>query len=326
MIRFFSAIHPVNILVIFLIGILIRIPLFTHPVLPVIDDTSAIIYIYLNRSVFIFLNDHPWLYPLISYVIIFIQGLSVNGFLNEQKAFGSAHLLYTLVYVLFTALMPEWNTLSSGLFANLILAIILPRFVILYQRMQVQNELFLLSFLVGLSGMISKPSLIGLLVLFLLLLLFRSFKITEWLVVLIGFGLPYYLAFVFLYVSDNWHQAALLRPLLHLSTPVFYRTPDNLLSALLIFVPCLTGSFYVWKYTSRFLVLQRKVWAFVFLHLLFSLIYFSYMPAGNTDALLMFFFPASFFITGFLYFPSVKFFPSLYIWLIISFIAVRYFI
>ena len=326
MIRFFSAIHPVNIFVIFLTGILIRIPIFNHPVLPSINESSGIIYSVLNRSVFTYLNEHVWMYPLLSYLILFIQGLSFNGFLNEQKVFGSAHLLYTLVYVLFTALIPEWNTLSSGLFVNLILALILPRFVFLYQKMQVQNELFLLSFLAGMSSMIHKPSVVGLLLLFVLLLVFRSFKITEWFVVLIGFGLPYYLALVFLYVSDSWQHADIMKPILTLSKPVFYRTPDDLLSAILIFIPCLLGVFYVWKYTARFMVLQRKVWAFAFMYLLFSLFYFSCSPAVSDEGLLLFFFPASFFITAFLYFPPVKFLPSLYVWLIIAFVVVRYFI
>jgi hypothetical protein len=325
-IRFFSAIHPVNIFVIFLTGILIRIPLFSHPVLPAIEESTGFIYAILNRSVFICLNEHAWLYPLLSYIILFIQGLSLNGFLNEQKVFGSAHLLYTLVYVLFTALIPEWNTLSSGLFANLILALILPRFVFLYQKMQVQNELFFLSFLAGMSSMIHKPSVIGLILLYVLLLIFRSFKITEWLVVLIGFVLPYYLTLVFLYVSDSWQQAVMMKPILTFSKPLFYRTPDDMLSAILLFLPCLLGVFYVWKYTARFMVLQRKVWAFAFIYLLFSLVYFSYSPAVSGDALLLFFFPASFFITAFLYFPPIKFFPSLYVWLILSFVVVRYFI
>lgn len=326
MIRFFSAIHPVNIFVVFLIGILIRIPMLNQPILPLINESSGFFYSFLNRSVFIYLNNHAWIYPLLAYFILFIQGLSLNGFLNEQKVFGSTHLLYTLVYVLFTALIPEWNTLSSGLFVNLILAIVLPRFVFLYQKNQVQNELFLLSFLVGMSSMIYKPSVIGLLMLFILLIIFRSFKITEWFVVLIGFGLPYYLTLVFLYVSDSWEQAGILKPLLKMSKPVFYRTSDDLLSAILLFIPCLLGVFYVWKYTARFMVLQRKVWGFAFLYLMFSLLYFSYMPAGGNEMLLLFFFPASFFITAFLYFPPVKFFPSLYIWLILCFVVVRYFI
>jgi hypothetical protein len=118
----------------------------------------------------------------------------------------------------------------------------------------------------------------------------------------------------------------MMKPILSLSKPVFYRTPDDLLSAILLLIPCLLGLFYVWKYTARFMVLQRKVWAFAFLYLLFSLVYFSYTPAENGESLLLFFFPASFFITAFLYFPPVKFFPSLYVWLILSFVIVRYFI
>jgi hypothetical protein len=145
-------------------------------------------------------------------------------------------------------------------------------------------------------------------------------------VVLIGFVLPYYLTLVFLYVSDSWQQAVMMKPILTFSKPLFYRTPDDMLSAILLLLPCLLGVFYVWKYTARFMVLQRKVWAFAFIYLLFSLVYFSYSPAVSGDALLLFFFPASFFITAFLYFPPIKFFPSLYVWLILSFVVVRYFI
>jgi hypothetical protein len=36
--------------------------------------------------------------------------------------------------------------------------------------------------------------------------------------------------------------------------------------------------------------------------------------------------PLSFFITAFLYYPAVKFFPSLYIWLMVGFLFVKHFL
>jgi hypothetical protein len=325
-IRFFSTSHPVNILLLFLLGFVLRIPFFITP--PTISENAltGIGFRVLNELFFSHLNNYPVLYPVLAYLIIFVQGLSLNGFINSQKLFPTPHLLFVLSYVIFTSLFPEWNTLSPQLMVSVIITICLQKLMLLYQRVHVANDLFMLAFIAGIGSLLYKPAIVLVVFLFAGILIFRPFHLSEWIIVFFGFSLPYYLGLSYLFIFDFWSFSGELIPYFKLVKPVFFRKSEEIVISILIMVPLISGFFYARKSSVRMVVLPRKSWVFITLILAISA-FFVFAGGGYMfDALFLIMIPASFFITAFFYYPNVKFFPSLYLWLILGFLTVSHFL
>jgi hypothetical protein len=325
-IRFFSNAHPLSVFLLFLLGALIRIPFFMHPVMPVESDVSGEWYAWLSLSVLSRFSEMPFLYPALAYIIIFIQGLSLNGFINNQKLFASPNLLFVLSYIIFTAFLPQWNTLSPQLWISIITTLLLQRLMLVYQKPSVSNDLFILSCLTGVGSLLYKPAIVLGLMLCAGLLIFRSFRPAEWVILLSGWLLPYYLGFSFLFIFDQWEHAAELLPLFEWQKPILFNRAEDFIIIILISIPMLIGFYYAQKNAMRMLVLPRKIWAFVFV---VSLISVSFLFSGKffvLDGLFLLMLPASYYITAFLYYPVVKFYPSLYVWLVLGFLIVSHFL
>ncbi len=325
-IRFFSTSHPVNILLLFLLGALVRIPFFITPPIVSEDVLTGTGFSVINASLFSYLNDYPVLFPAMAYVIIFIQGLSLNGFLNSQKLFPTPHLLFVLSYVIFTSIRPEWNTLSPQLMVSVIITICLQKLMLLYQRVHVANDLFMLAFIAGIGSLLYKPAIVLFVFLFAGMLIFRPFHLAEWIIVFFGFSLPYYLGLSYLFIFDLWGASWDLIPYFKVVMPVFFRNSEEVVIAILIMVPLISGFFYARKSAVRMVVLPRKSWAFISLVLVMCAFFIFAGGGFMFDALFLMMIPASFFITAFFYYPNVKFFPSLYLWLILSFLTVSHFL
>jgi hypothetical protein len=69
------------------------------------------------------------------------------------------------------------------------------------------------------------------------------------------------------------------------------------------------------------LALPRKVWGLVFYALLIAIL-FLFMDKGKSeDTMVALLLPVSFYMAAFAFFPSNKFFPSLWAWLTIAFMV-----
>jgi len=325
-IRFFSSAHPFNILLLFLLGFIIRIPFFIAPIEVPVSVSAGGLYSFLHNSLLIDLKSYPILLPSIAYIIIFIQALSVNGFINNQKLFASPHMLFILSYLIFTALIPEWNTVSPQLISSIFLTIVIQKFIMANQKTQITNDLFMISTLSGLAGLIYKPAVIFLILIFLGIIIFRSFRPADWIIVILGFLFPYYLAFSYLFIFDHWDLAKSLFPTLGMQKPVFFQQSEDVVIIILIAVPIVIGFFHARRNAVRMVVLPRKAWLFISASLLISLGSYFTGVQYMFDALFLIMLPVCFFITAFLYYPTVKFFPSLYIWLMLGFLVVNHFL
>ena len=326
MIRLFSESNPLNIFLLFILGAVIRIPFFINPSLPIIDSDMGYLYILFNDYAGTAIRSVTVVSHLLAYLIIFIQGLSLNGFVNSQKLYGSSHLLFVYAYVLFSSLVPQWNSLSPLLFVNAIMTYIIPKMVHLYQSKQVQGELFTISVLVGISSLIYKPTIIFVILIFLGLFILRSFQLSEFVLILMGVALPYYLILVYNYVWDHWDHSVLLQPNISWNWPDLTSDPNDLIAMILLFSPAFLGVLWVRLYAVRMLTVQRKIWAFILLYFVISLVYIFIGEHQFYNHLFLFVLPASFYLAGFFHYPSVKFLPSIFPWLIIGFLIVRNFL
>ena len=146
MIRFFSGNNPLNVVILFFIGLLIKLPYFITPVIPQTNVTDGFLYIEFLKALQTSGAAVPIIYPIISFVLLFTQAITFNGLVNDQKLFSSPNYLLALSYLVVTSVVPEWNVLSPALIINTILVWAWPRMVGLYNHPKPKTVLFNIGF------------------------------------------------------------------------------------------------------------------------------------------------------------------------------------
>ena len=103
----FKANNPYNSFLLLLYGILLKLPMFLHPAVPVAQQTDG----YLYRQMLLQLNYAgsvlPGIYPLISFLLLYTQAISFNQMANGQRLMQKPNYLPAMSYLLITSLFPE---------------------------------------------------------------------------------------------------------------------------------------------------------------------------------------------------------------------------
>ncbi len=324
MIRFFSGNNPLNVVILFFIGLLIKLPYFITPVIPQANVTDGFLYIELLKALQTSGAALPIIYPIISFLLLFTQAITFNGLVNDQKLFSSPNYLLALSYLVVTSVVPEWNVLSPALIINTILVWAWPRMVGLYNHPKPKTVLFNIGFGFGICSFFYFPSAYLLLLLIVALLLFRPFYLTEWVVAILGILTPFYFLLVYLFVWDRWHMVEAVIPAQYLRLPDVLFDWQFWVTFSLVVFPLVIGLLMSSRYSSRLLVQIRKSWNFMIFYLIIALfIPFINSFQGLTHWILAVV-PISLFQAAFYFYPKKKRFPELIFWLSLIWIVANY--
>lgn len=260
-----------NAFLLFAYGFLLKLPYFTHPVIP--DATPADGFLYYKLLAFMgsFGHSYPFIYPLIAYILLYTQALTFNQLIGEQRLMYKPHYLVAMSYLLITSLVPEWNYLSSVLITNSVMVWAWPRMVSMYNHPHPKAIIFNIGLALGICSFFYLPSLLFLLLLGIALLIFRPFSITEWLVALVGILCPYYFLFLYLYLSGQFSLAVLL-PNMTIFPPRFKFDFVFCTRIVLLTLPLLIGWYYIQRNRGRMLIQVRKSVALLLCYLCFALL------------------------------------------------------
>jgi hypothetical protein len=323
-IRFFSGNNPLNVVILFFIGLLIKLPYFITPVIPQPNATDGFLYIELLKALQTTGAAAPVIYPILSFILLFTQAITFNGLVNDQKLFASPNYLLALSYLVITSVVPEWNVLSPALIINTILVWAWPRMVGLYNHPKPKTVLFNIGFGFGICSFFYFPSAYLLLLLIVALLLFRPFYLTEWLVAVLGILAPFYFLLVYFFVWDRWYMVKSVIPTQYLRLPDLLFDGQFWVTFSLVVFPLLIGLIMSARYSSRLLVQIRKSWNFMVFYLIIAL----FIPFVNSfqglSHWILAVVPISLFHAAFYVYPKSKRFPELIFWLSLVWIVANY--
>ena len=329
MIRFFSGNNPLNVLVLFFLGIIIKLPYFITPVIPNAQVNDGFLYIELLKVIKPVGDILPVIYPILAFLLLFTQSITFNSLLNGQKLFSSPNFLVAFSYLVISSIVPEWNTLSPVLIINTILVWAWPRMVSLYNHPKPQTVLFNIGFGFGICSFFYFPSFYLLLLLIAALISFRPFYITEWIVAILGILTPFYFLLVYFFVWDQWEKTYQIIPKQTLTLPVVPYNWKFWLEFTLIVVPLIIGVMMSLTFTQRMIVHVRKSWNYMNFYLLIALfIPFINSSAGLTNWILALV-PISLYHASFSFFSKKKTIPEFFfwislMWIISNFLLIRY--
>ena len=325
MVGTFRAGNPLNTFLLFIYGLLLKFSFFRDAPLPVIQKTDGIFFkeliIWLNKAAI----GWPFLYPLVTYLLLFTQAITFNKLLNNQRLIQRSTHLPAMSYLLLTSLFPEWNVLTSTLIINTIMIWVWARINNLYNSSNPKTLLFNIGMVIGICSFFYFPSLAFAFLIVFALILTRPFNLAEWIIALIGIATPYYLLFSYLFLSDKLKNYKL--PVFNIAYPKFQQNYWALPAIALIVIAFFTGAYFVDANFRRQVVQVRNGWSLI----LFYLVVASFIPFINYTHTFEYWIltavPLTAFIACAFFYPSKTWFPILLHWLMVALIiTTSYFI
>ncbi len=320
MIGLFKQKTPANILFVFILGILIKLPVFKHTDPPRLDEQAAILY----KSIVLFLNSFgdksAAIYAVLSYLILFTQAMQLNKLVNDHRMMQRATFLPAASYLLLTSLLPEWNFFSAPLLVNSLVLLVFTGLFKLYNQQNVKGLIFNIGLAIGISSFIFFPSIILFAWLIVALMVMRTVRINEWLICLLGVATPFYFYAAYLFMTDSWNWNSLFTSF-HILVPTPGQSLWLAIGSSLLIIPFLIGGYFVQENLRKMLIQVRKNWSLLLIYLLFALFvpFLNNETAGFENWILIAAPFAAFHACTYLY-PPQRWFPVIIFWLSILFI------
>lgn len=319
MIGIFKQKSPANILILAVFGLLIKLPMFLRPHVPVMQAKDGIFF----HAILLFLEPggkaYPMVYPFLAFLFLFVQALSLNRLMNDQRMMNRSTFLPAMAYMLITSFFGEWNNFSASLLVNTFLLFILSGFFKIYNDPKSKATIFNIGLGTGIAALLFFPSLTFIIWALFALMIMRPFRINEWLICIAGVITPYYFYGVYLFLTDQWNFQKIV-PFLNIKLPDLKQSGWLAGSAFLLIVPFLIGGYYIQDNMRRLLIKVRKGWSLILLYLLVA-IFVPFVNSSNTfENWVMTAVPfAAFHACAYLY-PVRRWFPVLLFWLTVGFV------
>lgn len=140
---------------------------------------------------------------IFSVLLLFTQALYFNSILDKHKIVERGNYIGAYIFILLSCMFRNFLFLSPALIANIFLLIEIDLLFSIYKKEKVSSQIFDLGFVISISSLFYFPSLSFLLFLFFGVLILRPFKFGEWLVIIIGAIVPYFLSAVYFFWFDR---------------------------------------------------------------------------------------------------------------------------
>ena len=202
MINQFKTLNPLNLLLLFAYTFFMRIAIFIH--LPEhlnfeFLESYAKFFIHIPTG-----EDFPvTLNILVAGIIVFIQAVIFNRIVNNHGLLAKPSFLPALLYITGASLFEPFLILSPTLICNFMLILIMDKLLKIGKSPNAIMLMFDIGIFIAFGTLIYFPFVVMLLLIWLALLLYRSFHWREWVSGLVGFLSIFFFLAVFYYLNDN---------------------------------------------------------------------------------------------------------------------------
>lgn len=141
---------------------------------------------------------------VVAVLLILLQAIMLNFTVMNYKMQRTATYLPAVAYVLFTSAVPEFLELHPLHFANTFFIIALYQLFKSYRKYDPSSELFNIGFCIAVGSMFYFSMNTFIFFAIMGLLVIRSFNLKEFLVIFIGFVVPFFLVGTYLYWIDSF--------------------------------------------------------------------------------------------------------------------------
>jgi hypothetical protein len=259
-IALFKQKSPANIVLLFIFGLLIKLPLFLYPKAITATENDGRLY----HALISFIDGSAMLAAVFSFLLLYIQALMLNYLVNEYRMTSRQTFLPAMA-----SLLPEWSVLSAALVTNTFIILIFISLFRLYNVAGGNGKVYNIGLLAGITSFIFFPSLLFVLAILMGIMILRPFRLNEIFLVLMGAATPYYFYAVYLFLTGRFDIYEFF-PTVTIQVPQIKRSLWLVGSTVLITIPFLIGGYYIQNHLRKMLIQARKNWSILLLFLLLA--------------------------------------------------------
>ena len=127
----------------------------------------------------------------------------LNSIMNRDRMLARQNFIPSMSYLLVTAVFPEWWQFSSALVAITFILPIWANLISVFKSTRPKAVLFTTGILLGFASFLYVPSLWFIVLLIIGMLMVGPFRITDWIIGLMGVFIPYYFIYSWLYLTGQ---------------------------------------------------------------------------------------------------------------------------
>jgi hypothetical protein len=254
----------INVLFLVLLSVAVHFHFYLEPPIVIANPTDGL----LAYLLFHYVKPLPPLALIVIFhLIVIVQALRLNILVSRFKMFQHVSYLPAFTFVVLTALFPFWDAISSGLIANAFIIWILVKLNRLYDQTQPKTLEFNIGLIVGCSILLYEPIAILIPVVIFALAIIRPFRLTEWLVLIMGIVLPFYFIFTYVFLTDSAEAFTAFLPKLDWENPLTALDAKSIIALSFMGLQLLIGLYFWQDQQNRFIIQVRKYWGVMLLTL-----------------------------------------------------------
>jgi hypothetical protein len=202
MINQFKSLNPINLLLLFAYTFFMRIAIFINPPerlnFEFLEPYSKfLIQIPIGDSFSVPTN------VFFAGILVYIQAIAFNRVINNHSLLAKPSFLPALLYITGASLFEPFLILSPALICNFLLILVMDKLLKIGKSAGAIMIMFDVGIFIALGTLIYFPFVVMLVLIWLSLLLYRSFNWREWVSGLVGFMSIFFFLAVFYYWNDN---------------------------------------------------------------------------------------------------------------------------
>jgi hypothetical protein len=254
----------INVLFLVLLSVAVHFHFYLEPPIVIANPTDGL----LAYLLFHYVKPMPPLALIVIFhLIVVVQALRLNILVSRFKMFQHVSYLPAFTFVVLTAMFPFWDAISSGLIANAFIIWILVKLNRLYDQTQPKTLEFNIGMIVGCSILLYEPIAILIPVVIFALAIIRPFRLTEWLVLIMGIVLPFYFIFTYVFLTDSAAAFTAFLPKLDWENPLAALDAKSIIALSFMGLQLLIGLYFWQDQQNRFIIQVRKYWGVMLLTL-----------------------------------------------------------
>ena len=302
----------INLFYLVVLSVAVHLHLLSGAPLVVTHDADGLFSVFLKR----YISGLPATPLFLLYqAVLLVQAIRLNMLLNDMRMFHVNTYTTSMALVVLSGILPQWCVISPALLANFLLIWIFIKLSRLYNHTSPKTLLFNTGLVVGITMLCYHPTAVLIPVVLFALAVVRPFRLSEWVILLMGTVLPYYFLAAWLFLNNHLSTFRYFLPNFQLSLPATVWTVPLIIQLSFLAITFLAGMYY-WQLSSNRMVIQiRKNWGVMMVMLLFLLpACFLFRDAG-LEAAVMFLIPMAAFTGNSFSYPRSLLVPNLIFWL-----------
>jgi hypothetical protein len=281
MINQFRNLNPINLLILFAYTFFMRIAIFAETP-PELNFEFLEPYTKFFIQIPIQNTFSPSANVFFAGIIIYIQAILFNRVVNNHSLLNKPGFLPALMYITGASLFMPFLVLSPTLICNFLLIWMMDKFLKIGKSPNAIMIMFDVGMIIAIGTLIYFPFIVMLVMIWLALLLYRSFNWREWVSGLIGFLTIFFFVAVYYYWNDSLSKFyKIWLPLANKFPSVFKIQYNDYLVLVPVVVMMVLAILQLRENFFRSFISTRKAFQMLFFMFLISIVSFYTKPDFN---------------------------------------------